>query len=130
MKKILSILLIVILLVSLTGCKSTTDLKDANKFKKEYESVTEALRTKVLKNADTQKKLMDRDTLLDYIDRLDKAMAESDTMTLNEICLDLSEYEYGSDEMKEAVHKLSIAVRDFDTDGFSLAIKEIRELLG
>ena len=38
MKKILSILLIVILLVSLTGCKSTTDLKDANKFKKEYES--------------------------------------------------------------------------------------------
>lgn len=99
-------------------------------FKKEYESVTEALRTKVLKNADTQKKLMDRDTLLDYIDGLDKAMAESDTMTLNEICLDLSEYEYGSDEMKEAVHKLSISVRDFDTDGFSLAIKEIRELLG
>lgn len=38
MKKILSILLIVILLASLTGCKSTTDLKDANKFKKEYES--------------------------------------------------------------------------------------------
>ena len=38
MKKILSILLIVILLVSLAGCKSTTDLKDANKLKKEYES--------------------------------------------------------------------------------------------
>lgn len=38
MKKILSILLIVVLLVSLTGCKSSTELKDADKFKEEYES--------------------------------------------------------------------------------------------
>ena len=38
MKKIFSILLIVVLLVSLTGCKSSTELKDADKFKEEYES--------------------------------------------------------------------------------------------
>lgn len=38
MKKIFSILLIVVLLVSLTGCTVSDDIKDSDKFKKEYES--------------------------------------------------------------------------------------------
>ena len=38
MKKIFSILLIVVLLVSITGCTISDDINDSDKFKKEYES--------------------------------------------------------------------------------------------
>ena len=38
MKKIISILLIVVLLISVTGCVISNDIKDSEKFKEEYES--------------------------------------------------------------------------------------------
>ena len=38
MKKIISILLIVVLMISVTGCVISNDIKDSEKFKEEYES--------------------------------------------------------------------------------------------
>ena len=38
MKKIVSILLIVVLMISVTGCVISNDIKDSEKFKEEYES--------------------------------------------------------------------------------------------
>ena len=38
MKKIMSILLIIVTLVSITGCTLSSEIKDSEKFKEEYES--------------------------------------------------------------------------------------------
>ena len=38
MKKVLSIILILTMIISITGCTISDDIKDSDKFKEEYES--------------------------------------------------------------------------------------------
>ena len=96
-------------------------------FINEYREMAKRLRSEVVKEDTGSNRRMSEKILTSYIEKLEDAMAHLDMMKVNEMVFEMSSYGFESDSQRELAKKLFAAVRDFDMDGFSSAIKGLRE---
>ncbi|MCR5054403.1 MAG: response regulator, partial [Lachnospiraceae bacterium] len=98
-------------------------------FIKEYRTMADNLEAIVLKTSSSDIPIIDDDALKEKLDILEKAMEEFDTMTLNRVMFELSEYSFSSKEVENAAEDLGKAVRDFDTVLFENTMETMRSLI-
>ena len=107
--------------------KDTDSIKAGNAaFCKEYEELAERIGNALLGEEDEENRVLDPKALTEYLNALERAMADLDMEKVNDIIYEMSGQGYETPELSEKMEGLFAAVRDYDTDQFEVLIKEIR----
>ncbi len=98
-------------------------------FTEHYARIADRLNTSVLGGSAIGEKTMDIDVLSGKIADMAEAMNDLDMLRLNELTSELSEYSFDDPELSALLDEMFIAVRDYDTEKFDLAVNKIGRII-